>query len=963
MKHSAGLVARFLGPPEIELDGAPVHIERHKAVALFAYVAVTGQRLGRDTLAALFWPDYEGAQANAYLRRTLWELRKALGECCLEIDRQAVAPLPGASAWVDVARFQELLATAAASGDRCGALEEAAALYRGDFMAGFSLRDSPDFDEWQSLQTEALHRQFGEALASLAAAYGERGDYEAAMATAQRWLALDPLDEAAHRALMQLHAWSGRRSAAIHQYEACVATLQQELGAPPEPETTALYERIRSGAVGRRKAEAPPALAVPNLPVDPTAFVGREDELAEIARLLAGPDCRLLTLVGTGGVGKTRLAVQAARTQAGAFAHGVAFVPLSAQGADEAVVPAVAEQLEPAFRGDGPAQRPPAEARRQLLDFLAGRAQLVVLDNAEHLAAAVAGLASDLLPAAPRVKLLVTSRERLRLPEEWVLEVRGLAYPGPGRTGDLAAYPAVQLFLEVAQRAQVGLRLQPADWLAVAEICRLVEGMPLAIELAAPWVRVLSCPEIAAEIARNQDFLTSTARGVPERHRSLRAAFEHSWQFLAPAERQVFSRLAVFQGGFTRQAAAQVADAGLAGLSALADKSLLQRDRAGRYDLHQLLKQYAAEKLSLSPEVEQEVRVRHHTYYLDWLCTVGEGLKGHDQYGTVALLEGEAGNLGLAWEHALAAGDWERARRALPLWGLFIEMGPVRAQGGEAIRRAIPLVRAAVANDGPGTTLNALLALLLAVRRFLSMSLEPGLPPGPLVAESLALADGLGTCQEKALVYLLNSVGPGLSSPPQSQALAARSRAVFEALDDRWGMAMAELVWADTAILGLGDPVAARPGYEAAREAFQALGNRWGEAMCLVGLTAIAQREKRYDEALELGREGLAVYRELGNAWRLVDALEQMGRLACDAGDYAAARAFLEETGPLLEEMGQRTRAACDLAALGHIARRLGDAAGARGYLERALALYRELGDQEGMDNASQSLAELEREV
>ncbi len=589
-------MVRLFGHPQIDLGGAPVHLERHKAIALLAYMTVTGGRLGRDTLAALFWPDCEGAVAHAYLRRTLWELRRALGEGRLDIDRRTVALPCTGGVWVDVVRFQGLAADAKAAepAGRLRLLQEAADLYRGDFMAGFSLRDSPGFDEWQSLQAEDLRRQLGQVLAALAEEQRDQGDCDTAIETARRRLALDPLDEDPHRALMRLYAGSGRRAAAIRQYEACVAILQSELGAQPEAETTALYEAIRQGAVGRpRQARRPVPRVDPGLPTDSLPFVGREAELAEVGRLLAEPDCRLLTLVGPGGAGKTRLAIRAARACADSFADGVAYVPLDAQSSAKGLVAAVAEHFRPGVQSDSP-----AEMQRQLVASLRRRAVLLVLDNAEHLVPAVAEWLAELLPAAPRVKLLVTSRERLRLPQAWTLEIGGLPYPGPGQAGNPAEFPAVQLFVRAARRVRADFAPAPEDWPVIGRICRLLEGLPLGIELAAPWVRVLSCPEVAAELEGDQGLLASSERGVPERHRSLGTVFEQSWQLLNPRERDLLARLSVFATSFTREAAAQVSGASLADLAALVDKSLLRREGAGRYALHALLRQHAAEKVN-----------------------------------------------------------------------------------------------------------------------------------------------------------------------------------------------------------------------------------------------------------------------------------------------------------------------------------------------------------------------------
>ncbi|MCL6432005.1 MAG: AAA family ATPase [Anaerolineae bacterium] len=954
------LAARFFGFPEVTLGGAPLRLERHKTMALLAYLAMTAQRHGREALAALFWPDYEAPQANAYLRHSLWELRKALGEGFLEAEREALAVIPGEHLWVDVIRFQQLVA--AAGTGQPAQLEEAAALYRGDFMAGFTLRDCPEFDDWQSLTAEALRRQLQQVLATLVRAYEERGERTPALETARRWLAVDPLDEAPHRALMRLYAHAGQRGAALDQYEACRALLRDELGAEPEPATMALCEAIRSGSIGRREKQVPSLQAAPRvvLPADATPFLGREEELAEIARLLTGPDCRLLTIVGPGGTGKTRLAIQAARMHVARFRDGAVFVSLAGEDAGDALPAVLAEALQLPLPPERLRASLRDERHRQLLDHLSRRQLLLLLDNAEHLKEPLAGLIQELLAAAPRLRLIVTSRERLGLPEEWVLEVRGLAYPGPGRIANLESYPAVQLFLQIARRNRVGLELTPADWMAVVRICQMLDGMPLGIELAAPWVRMLSCVEIAAEIERNLDFLTTSQRGTPERHRSLRAAFEHSWHLLGTREQEVFARLAVFRGGFTREAAEQVAGATLADLMALVDRSLVYRDPGGRFGLHEVLRAYAAEKLSVRPEAERELNSRHSVCYLELLARVGDGLKGSEQQDVVALLEREMPNLQLAWQHALKVGHWAGVRRALLNWTLLMEMGPRKRESAQAARAAIAAVRKALAREGSSPELEALLGFLLAAWRYHAMTLDPGEPPEPLIEESMALARRLPECREKGLIFLLNGIHSPVLAPAEAAALARESLAIFEALGDRWAVGMAQIVLGDALMLGADDPAAARPFYEAARAGFRALGNRWGEAMSLVGLALVARKEGQHLEALEFGRQSLAVYRDLGNPWRVLGTLDLLTQVATEIGDTATVGACLEESIEFLEQTGSRSEAARRLSRLAAMARTDGDIPATRGYLERARALCLETGDAPGADEAVRQLAALE---
>ena len=629
----------LLGPPQIELDGAPVHISRHKAVALLAYLAVTGQTHRRDALAALFWPEHDQSGARAGLRRVLAALREALGERWLDADRESVV-LNG-EIDLDVRAFRQRLTGCAdhrhAPQEACEAQEacaaclsllaEGVALYRGDFLAGFSLRDSAAFDDWQFFQTQGLRDELAHALQRLVEGHAAQGAFDRAIPHARRWLALDPQHEPARRALMALYARAGQHAAALRQYEACERILQEELGVPPSAETTALYQAIKE----RRELPDPvarnpvSAQRKHNLPAQVTTFVGREALLAEIGERLADPACRLLTLVGPGGSGKTRLALEAASRRLDGYEHGIFFVSLAPLDAVESIVPAVAQALAFSFHGEG-------EPKAQLLAYLRNKQILLILDNYEHLLSPtlpsppLGGIeggiepVTDILHTAPDVHILVTSRSRLSVRGESIFPIEGMDVPslpspgsepqlhGRGTTGGVRRrgegdYSAVKLFLDGARRAQPGFGLTEENVADVVRICRLVEGMPLGILLAAAWAGTLTPAEIAAEIEHGLDFLTSDWRDMPARQRSVRAVFDHSWSLLTAQQREVSKALSAFRGGFTRWAAERVVGASLRDVTALVDRSLLHHMPGGRYEVHELVRQYAAEKLAESPRI------------------------------------------------------------------------------------------------------------------------------------------------------------------------------------------------------------------------------------------------------------------------------------------------------------------------------------------------------------------------
>src|SRR5580765_1580334 len=402
-----------------------------------------------------------------------------------------------------------------------------------------------------------------------------------------------------------------------------------------------------------------------NLPLPRTSFVGRASELEAIDRLLEDPEVRLLTLVGPGGAGKTRLALEAAARRVERYPHGVHFVPLASVASPDLLAPALAESIQ--FAVDG--AHSGFSAQDQLLDYLSERSTLLVLDNFEHLVEGSA-LLSDVVERAPRVDLLATSRERLNVQSEWVYDVEGL---GLAENGNGSA-SAVRLFVERAKQVAPGFALDEAGYSQALRLCRLVDGMPLGIELAASWISVLSCAEIAYEIEGNIDFLATSMRDVPEWHRSLRAAIDQSWRLLTDEQRGAFSRLSVFRGSFDRAAAITVAYADLRLLSELVAKSLLRRPDFGRFELHELLRQYAAEQLSASPAEEVGARERHARHYAAMLSERQMALMGPELAVARDELRGELDNLRAAAEWIVTEPDERAALEVLEAFNTFLWM-------------------------------------------------------------------------------------------------------------------------------------------------------------------------------------------------------------------------------------------------------------------------------------------------
>ena len=622
---TARLKIFLFGGAAITLDGRTLAgLGSRTAEGLFIYLACHPQPQPRQLLADFFWDERDEKQALANLRTALSILRKDMAGY-LVITRETAAFDHTSDYWLDTADFEQRLAqladtlTGPPQLESIAQVQDILTLYQGDFLAGFHLAESRGFEEWALLERERLRRLAGQGFRWLANAFLESGQYSDGIAWAERLVALDPYNEAARRQLMWLLARSGQRNAALQQYQSLHQLLTADLDVTPSPATTAVYERLRLLSM------PPPH----TLPLEPTPFVGRHQELAEVEQLLARPERRLLTILGPGGVGKTRLMMQAARRIAeqrpGQFLNGIYFVPLARLQSADFLITAVAETLGLIFHGAAPSDR-------QLLDSLGERELLLALDNFEHL---ITKQSLDWLAAvlnqAPGVKIVLTSRERLRLVEEYVYDLPGMRYPPPDSGSEAGDYSAVRLFLQHAARLRSDFIPTEEDMAAIVRLCQLTQGMPLGIELAASRIRYASCAEIVRQLQERLDLTFGSWHNLPERHQSLQAVFEHSWLLLVSGEQAITRRLAVFQGPFDMAAAAAVTEGTPAQIALLYDKSFLQRTDAGRFDLHPLLRHFLADKLAESPAERDEARLRHADHYQEVLA-LAAGKENMERY-------------------------------------------------------------------------------------------------------------------------------------------------------------------------------------------------------------------------------------------------------------------------------------------------------------------------------------------
>jgi predicted ATPase/DNA-binding SARP family transcriptional activator len=907
----AHLSLGMLGSLQVLIGDTPVTmLESDKVCALLVYLAVEADRPHRrESLVGLLWPDYPEQVARHNLRQALFNLRLAIGDrtakpSYLLISRDTIQFNRASDFSLDLDQFNTIFHTRVEdrsqgiedSSIRAVQLEEMVKLYRGEFLQDFSLEDSAEFEEWALVQRESLHQHVLDACRDLANYYALHGDFPAARRHALRQLELDPWREEAHCQMMRALALDGQRSAALAQYETCRRVLAEGLGVEPSANTRELVEQIRTGKL-KTKDESPssiPTAPIHNLPVSLTSFLGREQELIDLDWLIANPKCRCISLVGPGGIGKTRLALQTGEQHQADFAHGVAFIPLAPVGSVEAAIPAIASAIHLYFYG-------PNDPKVQLLNYLCEKQMLLILDNVEDFLdgppqANIVELILEILERAPGVKLLVTSREVLNLQEEWVFEVRGLAFPDREQTDRLDEYAAVALFIQRARRALPGFAFNEADLGGIAHICRLVEGMPLAIELAATWSRMLSPSEIAKEIEGSLDALSASVRDLPERHRSMRVVFDQTWQRLSAKEQLVLSHLSVFRDGFSRQAAEQVAGASLPVLSTLVNRTLLRRAADGRYHLHLLVRQYCTTHLEADPQAHVAAQTRHYDYFLALAEAAEQGLKGRDQLEWLGWLEQEYNNLRVALEWALesdhtAPGGGELALRLSGALRWFWRMRGHFHEGSSWLEKSLQQY-----------------------------------PERRTVTRATAL---LG---KSMLIYALGDVGAAC-------LLAEESAAIYRELGDQRGLAEAltlrglTLIWQGESNLG-------QARLEEALAVCRKVGDRYGEARALYRLgTSLADYGGDLTGQAML-EESAAILEDLGEKYVFLSVLISLGIVDEGLGDYAGARTRLEHSLAIAREIEHPLGMADALTNLGCVCRILGEYSVAQSYLEESLQVY-----------------------
>jgi predicted ATPase/DNA-binding SARP family transcriptional activator len=874
----AMLQVRLLGTFDIRHKNKSISISSRPAQSLFAYLILNaGSSHRREKLAGMLWPDSLEETARDNLRHALWRVRKALQSMSatsyLQANDLTITFNASIEYWLDAAELEMLSDNASA--DELIAVLSA---YNGELLPGF-------YEEWVALEREHLSSIFEHHMARLLSLLQEEKRWLEILDWGERWVKLGQKPEPAYRAVMTAHAAKGDMSKVAAIYERCLKSLR-EFGMEPSEQTKALYANLKAGKETPKDASVSTKPFVKesssNIPVPLTSFIGREKELQEIARRLSSS--RLLTLTGPGGVGKTRLAVQTAHNSIKKFKDGVFWVGLVGLSDENLIPQAIAGSLNVREVPDQP-------LIETLKTYLKPKEVLLVIDNCEHLIRVCAQVAEQLLAACPKLTILATSIEALGLFHETIWQVPSLPLPETQRTlslKDLREFASIKLFQERASNAKAGFVLDERNAFSIAQICRHLDGMPLAIELAAARIKVLSADEIASRLDNRFSLLTAGSRTAVPRHQTLRATIDWSYDLLTEAERSLLRRLSVFAGGFTLEAAEAVCGYEdvkrsdiLDLLGRLVDKSLVIAEGYGlgetRYRLLETIRQYALEKLTEIGEEAREIRNRHSEFFVKWIEAVEPNIFGSDSAIWFQRLEKELDNI-------RAAMDW---------------------------------------STNYGNAVNTLrIAGAIATFWFLfvfSLSLSEW---HNRVRQALARPEGLERTVARAKA--LNGIGFLLwveMYPIDIRLELEEALAIAREHEDNWNVA--------AALRNLGLFASVRGTFVEARTFFLQSLKAWremvpadkmeiGRTLMFLGDAALTHHET--EQAHSVFEESIEILRDFGNQNLMAMSVRRLGQLALRGGDYEKAARLCKESLNLNQNTGDFRGVLACVAELGNIA-------------------------------------------
>lgn len=692
---------------------------------------------------------------------------------------------------------------------------------------------------------------------------------------------------------------------------------------------------VRAKAIGFLDREDKKQAAISyNLPYQPTPFVGRQSELSDLSDLLQLPDVHLVTILAPGGMGKTRLALKLAEQQSPHYTDGVFFAPVTLPGSDDPIASTIAESVGLRLQVGG-------NPRRQVLQYLRNKQILLLLDNFERVLNST-GLITEILHTAPDVKLLVTSRQRLNLSGETIYAIGGMAIPGVDSAGHLLdEHDAVRLFLQSAQHVHPLFEVSANDWEHIVRICKLVHGMPLGIVLAAAWVRVLSPREIASEIIKDIDFLSTDMLDVPERQRSMRAVFTAAWRQLSGTAKTTFLKLSVCRGGFTLEAAQRIADANIPTLQLLADRGMLWRSSTGRFEVHELLRQFAEELLQQSKSL-QDVYEIHGLFYAELLVKLEKDLRSKRQEVALSLIEDDFENVNSAWLYALEQANENIVALMLPSLYFFYETRSWFGEGEAAFKKAT----AKFSSSEHSHQRSLLLGRLLARQGAFAHRLGHYKQAAQALEASLSILKTTNARDELAFTLsFLADLARSLGKYNTSRQLCLQSLALFREIGETWGITgelhnlgvtayhlgdfeeardyyeeslarsrdLEDLYGIVTSLIGmgvlahdLGDYQEAEILYTESLDISQTLDDRYGVAAALINLSRVYYLTDELEKGMLRCQSGLAISRDLGEPWVTAAALINLGDIACKMENFQESRVYFSEALQIVIELQSR---------------------------------------------------------
>jgi len=932
------LQLHFLGQFQLQLEGTPIYVKAPKVRALLTYLVLESDREhSRIKVAELLWSDRPAERSLHNLRETLRVLRKLLGgpeqaSRFLHVTRQTIRFLPDSPYWLDVHEFlKRVEMSATASADRIRLLEEAARLYRGDLLENTLLDEGLEWDLWLESHRYHLRQHIAQVLMRLSEYYESIGMYKRALEYVQRLLDMEPWQEEYHRRKMLLLAFDGQRSAALRQYELCVRILREEMDVSPSPETVSLYQRIRQGELYRPLIDLPP-MPQPSR-AEPATFIGREEELAYIQSFLEQEKYRLLSILGMGGIGKSALAQEVLRLYKGRFADGALFVPLEMVESPELIPQALAQHLGLI----GPSQK---DLTNSVLNYLAGKEMLLILDNFEHLLEG-RDFILQILERAPKVKIIVTSREPVGLYQEWHLYLKGLPYPEEDEVLNPMEFDAIRWFVESARRVYPTFSLNSSNVSDVVRICRYVQGSPLGILLATTWLSSMSVKDIARSIEEDMDVLQAHLPDLPARHRSMRAVIRQSWNLLTPHEQAIFRGLGIFQGTFSQSLAQAIVQADMSTMATLVSKSLIIVEQPGQYTLHPVIRRFAREQLQKNPEEEEYISHRYASHLLSLLVSQLPRLRGKEVHEAIEEIRTFLPEFRAAWRWTAQQGPVEWLQDALyPLY-LFYDMWGGWEEALHLMTETLAALaqRPQVLATAEGKRLHA---RLLVVRAHFLGRLDRMSETVREINRAEPLIELYGLPEDKSFFWYVKGLAFRAFSE-EAEASLRRSLAWYKGAYAPFETATTLIALGHVLFTSEGDVLEILPYFEEALAIFRELGHPKGIAQALNDIATSLYQLGHFEEARQAYEESLAIKEKIGDRLGLAVTLNNLGSVALIQRRYREAAHYFERSAQLYQELGSRFGIAYVALNQGNMALLQGDVTGALRHYMRALHIYREM--------------------